>query len=481
MQSPETLFASWQQELNQRENLRAIKSLQGWVLSSADDCELLYRALYYTGRRYEFAAVLFDNLDHNLVLKWLSTGRRQLLEYFFRYAAWKLCTAMVKPEKIQFLINLFSQELTPVYIPIINVLNPQQCRFLMARTANPQLRDLLKEREQRLKGQYPTYIARLLDEGQAYSPYPTLHGDKNLLLQEAGRNAILSSQGRFEDPFGPERFRVLLDFCDSLYACGLLDDALLVLRGAYTSYQDKNRLVSILDDSRIFKRFTRLNRSLLPLVILQGQPSASFSQVTAIWNACFKRLPPDYGSLYYLELYSSIREGFIGQNRHSLWEILYKSDLIRLHRPQDEAPLKKVEVEAPFGQVRIKDMLHIIRERMGSRPHESFVLLEMLRLLYHLEKISRKFFPATEIIDIYLDLWNWHPHRLFFNKGLVDQLSPLINGQQRQRINRMVQALKSYDLQRTRMDLQNRPDFFKNKNALIQRQILLGHVLGVLN
>lgn len=479
-QKVDELLSMWNGDLSMRQDLRETPSLDGWTLHSAEDCAAMYRAFYFSGRRYDFYNLLFNSLANQMILKWLGS-RRDLLEDFLGFTAWKICTQTCRPEKLQFLINLFHPDLQKQFDGIINALDLEQCRYIMARTASSQLRDLLREREFNLHRQNPVYNLNLWEEAHPSHPYPTLHGEKHQLWQEAARRIQLASEGHFTDPFGAERFYLLLECCDQAYRCGLVEDALLMLAELYINYQNKNRLVSVLEDSQIFKYFTRLCRSILPLAVLLDQTHRAYPRALYLWEKRFARLPWDKGSMLYLDLLETISEGLKGQSHQVLWEVLYKSELIRSVQPGDVGPLREEDIQAGVASNRLQEWLSTARERMATRPHEALTLLEMVRLLHKQGRITQKNFPAPALMESYLELWQWLPGKLFFNRSLEEHLAPLLGRPLRHRICRLAEALEQYDPVRLKAELASRPDLFRHKDAGAQREVMLGHILGVLS
>ncbi|MEN6389853.1 MAG: hypothetical protein ABFD04_05505, partial [Syntrophomonas sp.] len=170
------LFSGWTRDLSMRQDLRETPSLGGLTLNSAEDCDAMYRALYFSGRRYDFYGLIFNSLGNQIILKWLGS-RQDLMEDFLRFTAWKICTQTCRPDKLRFLISLFHTDLQEEFGGIINALNLEQCRYIMARTASSQLRDLLRAREVNLQTQNPIYGVNLWEETHPNLPYPTLHGE----------------------------------------------------------------------------------------------------------------------------------------------------------------------------------------------------------------------------------------------------------------------------------------------------------------
>lgn len=474
------LFIFWEKELTLRQHAH-VRPINGPVrLISEEDCDFMFRSLYFSGRQYDFYSMLVDSLPDLTTLKWLSSHEPDLMPEFLHYLGWILSTHPVKPEKLIFLVNLFRPDLKEFYIPVCHVLDLEQCRYLAARTANSQFRQLLKERATQLTSADTTSYS-LRGDWQPSRSHMTIHGDKALLLQKAARKIELAARGRYADPAGPQRFNAMLEACDLVYQCGLAEDALLMLAGLYRRYQEKNRLVDILEDRRIYKYFSRLARILLPICVLLESPRAALTRANTIWQHNFNLLSRDMGSLYYLGLYETIGPALQGHGPHILWEVLYKSNLICQHRPQDRGPLLEPDVLEKVEPERIREWVGLAGERVYSRPHESFILLELLRLLNQQGVIPPDKLPARDMLEIYLDLWSWVPSRLFVNESLAAQLTPLVDGPVRHQVQRLLDTMELYRADRLKQELQSRPDLFCQKDGLAQREILIGHVLGVLS
>ncbi|HWP97118.1 MAG TPA: hypothetical protein VN426_09725 [Syntrophomonadaceae bacterium] len=472
-------FRFWQEELLLRQKAHTLP-LDGHIpLQTEDSCDFMYRCLYFSDRRFDFFSLLFANLHDLTVLKWLNTHPSHIMEEFLHFLAWKLSVQPVKPEQILFLINIFRSELQEAFVSVFHVLNLEQCRYLMARTANPQFRELLKRREEQVTA-FEGPLSFLLEEGQLSRPHMTLHGDKGQLLQKAARSIDQATRGHYVDPAGPQRFTAMLEACDLVFQCGLVEDALFMLAGLYRRYQEKNRLVDILEDRRIFKSFSRLARILVPVYSLLQSPRDTLTHANMIWERHFNLLARDPGSLYYLALYESIVQGLQGHGERILWEVLYKSQLISQCRIQDRGPLFEKDILESPGPGRIQEWVDLARERLVSLPHESFTLLELLRLLHLRGMIASDQLPAQIMLEMYLDLWAWMPSSLFVNPVQMDQLAPLVDATLRRQAQRLIDTMEQYRDDRLKLELQSRPDLFRQKDGTVQREILLGHVLGVL-
>lgn len=473
------IFGFWQRELLLRQKAHSLP-LDGQIpLYTEDSCDFMYRCLYFSGRQHDFFSLLFANLHDLTVLKWLNNHPPHLMEEFLNFLAWKLSLQPVKPEQLLFLINIFRNELQEAFIPVFHVLDLEQCRYLMARTGNPLFRQLLKKREEQVTA-FEGPFSFLIEEGQVSRSHLTIHGDKGQLLLQAARSIVQATRGHYADPAGPERFNAMLEACDLVFQCGLVEDGLFMLGGLYRRYQEKNRLVDILEDRRIFKYFSRLARILVPVFSLLQSQREVFTHANVIWEKHFKLLARDAGSLYYLALYESIAQGLKGHGEQILWEVLYKSQLISQCRIHDRGPLQENDILKSPEPGRIQEWVDLARERMVSRPHESFTLLELLRLLHLRGIIASGQLPAQAMLEMYLDLWAWVPSSLFVNPVQIEQLSPLVDATLRRQTQRLIDTMELYQEGRLKLELQSRPDLFRQKDGTVQREILLGYVLGVL-
>ena len=81
------LFLLWEQELIIRNDLRqGARSVQEVKIETADDLDLLYRALYFSGNT-DFT-LLINNLSNTTALNWLANAPDRLVEEFLVVLPW---------------------------------------------------------------------------------------------------------------------------------------------------------------------------------------------------------------------------------------------------------------------------------------------------------------------------------------------------------------------------------------------------------
>ncbi len=474
------LFSWWEQECRLRTEIRtAPEALRR--LENQEECEFMYRSWFFTARRYDFFDLLLRSLDNWEILKWLDKRDDDTINVFLDYLAWRLCIENIKPERLQFLISLFRHDYPAALNKVLRALNLEQCRYLSARTGNSELRNLIKEQEKSFLADIPFHRSGLWQDKRPSIPYPTIYGDKFSLLHDAAEKTAHILYGHFWDPVGQERFNAWLEACDLVFKSGLVQDAFFMLKEMYDYYQKKNRIASVFADGQIYKSFTRLTRTVIPILALQQAYLQPYDTAVYMFDKYFNRLNRDPGSLAYLRLYESIREGLRGHNKEILWEVLYKCNFIKQYRPWDTALLKENDLTEPLSNARVDEWLTLADERIGSRPHETLTILEMLRLLHQKNLLTGRQLQANRILDMYFDLWKWVPGSFFVNQRLIEHLTPLLDSERRRRAQKLSNAIKQMNRDRIMQDLTARPQLFGQKDAWAQRQILFGYILGVLD
>jgi len=102
---------------------------------------------------------------------------------------------------------------------------------------------------------------------------------------------------------------LLLDAYAAVFECGLADDSLILVIELYNHFQQKNRLVDILEDERIFQTFHRLLRRLIPVYALLHDPLHAAELSADIYRRDFPLVYEDPASALYLQAYETILSG----------------------------------------------------------------------------------------------------------------------------------------------------------------------------
>ena len=256
------------------------------VVDSKDGVNLLYRSLYFSQRKFDFFKILFANLRFLPVMQWLVNAPTRVMDDFWQFLPWYILNHRVKPGELEFIARIYKDEYAPAVMPVINILDEDSTLYLLSKSANPDLRQLLKDRQKMLRElRLESYYG--LGEGGKKSDYPTLYGDKVNLIRETITILQDSNADRFPDPYTTRRFLLQTDTAELVFKCGLLEDSLAFILDIYSDYQQKNRLVEIINDQKIFKELQQLLRTVIPVYSLIYEPLQAYDCAYNIYKCYF--------------------------------------------------------------------------------------------------------------------------------------------------------------------------------------------------
>jgi len=472
------LFNMWQEELSLRYAARAFPAEAGAV-SDAFELEYYYRSWYFSRHRLDFFNLLLDHLHNIEILKWLAEGPDHLLREFWDFLPWYIMLRSPRPFRLQFLVNLYNPEHHLHMTRVINALDLDSCQYLASRTANPELRKLFKERETEL-------INTRKRDLYGYNPQlksasnPGLYGDKTENILEALDLLEQSNASHFRDPYAMKRFSTQLAAAESLFRSGMIEDCLTLLMDIYSDYQRNNRLVSLLDDETIHRSFSRLLRQVIPLQALLSQPVNPYRSAHKLYADFFPLINPDRASLQYLAIGESIAAAFNQPHSAIRYEIHSKGSILKQYRPYEASLLNDSEVQAKINPDRVETLLKMTSQKISSLPHESFVIMEYLRLSNIVGLLDLNHHLASALIDYYLLLWEWVPHPMFINETTSRQLASIAGESKRQRAIQICNLNANYDRSGLQGEMASRPELVRMKDAELKRQVLAGYFLGVI-
>ncbi|MDD3024607.1 MAG: hypothetical protein PHE26_11985 [Syntrophomonadaceae bacterium] len=474
------LFDFWEKEYLLRQQAREAEIDSALQIRDIGELDFLLRSLYFGRRLEDFWSVLINNLNMHPVLQWLQNSPGWLQEAFLSFLPWYISKYSIEAQKLQFLVSIYNDSYQQSYTAIANVLNLDTCCYLLSRTANNQLRTLLKKREAHLlKEKNKATYGMSLASGKS-AIYNTVYGDKVNLIRKVLELMHSSNSCNFHDSYSADRFGLLLQTGEMLFHCGLAEDSLLHLKCTYEDYQRNNRLVESLEDEKIYRQFYKILRRVVPCYALLLQPNSAWNYAQNIYKQFFSRLEADQPSLQYLNIYESIAAGQYNNTRHIALEILYKNIKIKDLRP-DEPPLLSIaDINSGFDDERLKQLQQLFEQKLPTLPHEAFIIMEMLRLMQLKGYLIFNNKLAKALLSAYMQLWKWIPSKLFINFDIVEQLLAKLDRPARIEAERLLVSLENHNDQKLRTDLLNRPELFRKQSENIRRELFVGKFLGML-
>ncbi|MDD2511007.1 MAG: hypothetical protein PHP26_02815 [Syntrophomonas sp.] len=480
IQDSPDLFSFWQEELRLRQRGRNLeKNPQRVLIKQAEELDFLLRSMYFSGQQQQFFNILLQNMHLMFVLQWMLDSPRYVLEAFLDYLPWYLSSNRIKKRNLLFLIQIYQESFKDKFRAIINTLDAEACGYIAARTASPELRELIKLREEELEQSRKENYYAIKRELYKNNLYPSIFGDKIELFVQAIDSIEATSPEHFTEPYGAPRFLSLLETAELVFQCGWPEDSLAILLDVYEDYQQKNRLVKVLDDENIYRHFHKVLRRVIPIYsLLFGLPDC-LVRAKNIYQHAFPRILPDTASLQYLAIYESVLAGLEGVLQYPQWDIIIKSSPVRKYRPAEPPLLLPNEADSGLSPERLMELQELIEQKMASLPHEAFITLEYLRFLQLHFALDMEQQLAQRLMAGYLALWKWLPSSLFMNPSLLEQLGPLLPASDRAEAQKILTFLDDYDKQGLNNELCFRPELFRKKAKSTLREILIGQFAGV--
>jgi hypothetical protein len=473
------IFTFWEQELSLRTALRQRALTAGVTVNSSIQVDFLYRSLYWAGRRYDFFKIIFSSLHFMPVLQWLVNAPVQVMNDFLRFLPWYILNSRMKPAELEFMVRIYREEYRPAFAAIINTLDQDSCIYLSSRTANADLRRLLRDRQVTLQ-QMRMESCYGLEELSRHNSFPTFYGDKVQLIRDTLEKLQNSQAHNFPDPYQADRFLLQLEAAGMVFKCGLAEDSLAFLLDIYRDYQQKNRLVEIINDQKIYKGLQQLLRAVIPVYSLVYEPLQAYNCACRLYERYFPLISPEAAPLQYLQLWEVITAGFSNDSPDNLRELLYTAKKAEQLRPAELPLLMAEETENWLNPQRLKELLENSEAKFHALPHEAFVVLELIRLLQYKKRATLDGETASRLLSAYLLLWQWLPCRLFMHSDLLDQIGPLVDGSIRYQAQRIVNSLHTMTANGLKSELAARPQLFRSKDESIRRAILAGRLMGAL-
>lgn len=436
-----------------------------------DELEFLMRALYYGGRQEEFFAQLKQALNSAAVLQWWKSSPLWIKKGFLLYLMDSLDKAGMDKPTLQGLIHLWEPDLTGEYRQLLSRLNLSQCRHLLAKTANGELRSLIKSREEEILSAQENRHYGLLNQQDFNGASLTSKGEKAELIKAALLQLEKAHPHHFNDAQDPQRLRILLDAVERVYQCGLVLDAWYLLAKLYQEYQSQHSLAESLSNLRLNRL---VGKTAIALVILKGELPLT-EQAAQLCRQYFPSLEVDQHLFPMLRLYEAILSS--SQAGSWLWEILSCYEPVQQLFPEDSLPdLRSLESQPDSG----KKLLECCRSLLAASPGEAFILMELVRILTAQSVILLSKQDREMLLLDYMALWKWVPCRRFINHEIVNQLAYGMPPAVRQEAERILNWSQPGTPEHLLTDLLERPELYRGGTEPVRNLALFGFLLGVL-
>jgi len=463
------IFAYWEEERRLRQKIRNVHSSQNVKLHSLEDYLFIKRAFYFTDRSL-FFSILFANLNNMFLLDLLLQSPATFLIDFFQFLPAYIQKSRPDNQQLKFLIPLYQDQWQEHFTEICNQLDARQCRFLLERTASPGLLRILQKRLdsiQALTGSSSLKGSSSNDEA--------LYGDKKALVKQA---LYILSQVRTaptEDKY--------IELGELLFKIGLIEDCLLWVKNKLSKYRQSESEPRQPEKLKNFNGFiqqaNRLLPKALPLYALLYHPEDSYNYARDMHQSLFPEFTPDGASLLYLDLYNNAAADPKSLSNYSFFELVTRIRKIKHLRPGDELVFLLEQFIKLKSTSTLMKMFTISRQRIFSRPHEGFIIMEIIRFMMLDMDLIIPDKLTNDLLSSYGQLFNWIPSPLFMNQAIADQLS-LRDKKVRNRIEPILNRQKNSSYQKPLKPETENFTAYNWPGQEVPREYLLGKLLGVL-
>ncbi len=468
--SNDDLFQTWQDEIQLRSEIRTTPiTWEGVQIESAEEFNFIKRSLYYGNKPVEFFMILFRNMNKlpilNCVMESTPAFKVDFLHSLINYILYQ------KPQSqdLLFLINMYQEGLYSTFEEVIGAMDNELCNYLLPRTTNKNLRKLIRVRQAQLAEQEQQSHYDLIKPLNPTNDYPTIYGDKIQIIADAIKHLKTKH---------PESIESLLDGAEMLFRAGLLTDCLAILMELVKYQGDEDALFPCNEDPYC-QQINQLLRKALPFYTLLVNPADPHRYALELYRSLFIGFNPDPASLLYLDIYTITAANLQGYHQYARYELAQKAGKILNYRPDD---LVAHFLQNPSENASNEDITKLrlaMDQRAAALPHESLVIMELLRLWQQEKRMILDQESATHLFKQYQHFFQWIPGSPFINEQVLKQLGPLVDKNTRNAGRLIVAAMQEFSLEKLSIkDTSKRNNVQRNNH--LHKQLLLGQFMGVL-
>ncbi|PKM77263.1 MAG: hypothetical protein CVU90_08125 [Firmicutes bacterium HGW-Firmicutes-15] len=467
----EDLFGSWKDEIRLRSEIRtASVAWEGVQIDNAEAFGFIKRSLYYGNKPVEFFMILFQNMHNQTILNCVLESTPAFKVNFLHSLTNYILDQKPQSKDLLFLINMYQEELYSSFAEVIGAMDNELCSYLLPRTTNKALRKLIKSRQTQIAKQSQQVHYGLIDPLHPNNDYPTIYGDKIQIMAEAITYFKASRH---------ESIPALLDGAELLYRAGLLTDCLAILTEMVKQKEDEN-VPFLCSEEPYFQQINQLLRKTLPIYTLLVNPAEPHWYALELYRSLYPGFNPDPASLLYLDIYTIIVANLQGYHQYARYELTQKAVKILSYRPDDlvarflQNPGEKANKEAAA------ELELAITQRTTALPHESFVIMELLRLWQQEKRLTLEQEVAVRLFKHYQHFFHWIPGSTFINEQMLQQLGPLLNKSTRNTGKLIVSAIQEASLDKLSTKNKSNQGINVQENNFLHKQLLMGQFMEVL-
>lgn len=379
----EDFITAWEEELHLRRQLRSAEiNPEQLSLEDEEDFFFLKRSLYYGPHRDDFFRILLYFLNSQPVIQGLNQSSSLKTE-FFSFLSCELKDYPADAAEIQGLINLYNDDFIDSFAQIINTLDEPSCTFLMKRSGNPRLRELLQHQIKDLQNKEDEKPCQ--EESSSFS--------RRLLQASEALDRYLKS-------FNPTTG---LETAEALFEAGMIEDCLVVLK-LLSAHLAPNQ------DSSEGICWQKLINKVLPLYAMLKQPFYARESACWLMQNHFPIAVLDSSELDLLKDYSQLMQALLSEDK--------EQSIMLLENWQSSLPEEKLPLTNPA--LYLDESLSIV----PGAPHRALFYLERFRLFLRRQAIQCSVQDLKRWASGYLLLYKRFGHQLFLNADILPFIDP---------------------------------------------------------
>ena len=474
----EDVFRFWQDELRLRQAGRsATVEPEACSPQSRKEFNFIKRSLYYGGRKADFFLIVYLSMHRLPILNCMQESPSNFIAAFLKFIKDDILSRHPQPQDIVFLINIYREDLHPYFKDLISVMDDSLCAYLTGRTGNQALRNLLITRQTQVAQENRQDNYGLVEPLPSNRDYPTIYGDKIELMAAAIKSLKKGQTLQAEDSESYSYWPALIEGSDLLFKAGLLAYSLSIMAELIAAPRP-NGISPPLDEEMHYKQINQILRKTVPLYALLSNPAQPHACALEIYRTLFPGFTSDPASLLYLDIYAILFARLQGNRRYAHYELMQKSAKILNWRPDDPVASSLLKTAEQAGSDDQTVFEVAAAQRTTSLPHESLVIMDVLRWWLKEARIAMSRESASRLLQAYQQLYRWIPNPIFLNKPLLKHLGPLVDKSTRKIAERMV-ILHADSVEKTSQDKLH-TDINGQEYRDLQRQLLLGRFMGVM-
>ena len=473
----EDVFAFWGRELEGRKKLRNLVSRGVDVRPGAEKevLDFLFRTFALAEERSLLFRVLGEHSDRMAVIRWLGDRSEGFRSRFVQELAGMWLHEKSR-SRLDLLINMYTPGLNEAYRRLLGRLDGEDMDYLVSRTANPELRRLVRQAKEKMEARVRQSRLGVAVEEAREPGLDCIFGNKAELAKTVLATLEQADAALYHHPYQAQRFLALCESCLKLFQMGWIADSLILTVETYRDLIERGRLQGR-EALRVYRRLDRLARAVVPVYCLLEFEENLRREAEKIYRSSLSQLVLENSSLAYLELYDRLQEAKYTPSVYPKSEVQKFCLRLGSTRP-DDAVLRCLKGR-DRAEVDADGCTQAVRERVKSRPHEAFVIMEFLRLFVvpGLEA-GQQHRVSKDVLSRYLDLWYWIPSNRFMNREIVDSLAAGAKGETRREVHEVLRWTEAFARQEN-LPYSNVKELKKGLNRKAALQALVGRVLGV--